>query len=66
MTIKVTLKDGRVFEQKLFHLDQDKWFSLAFDYRAHPEIPDTIDFDECAAVIDENGVDLLAKWTAPK
>lgn len=57
-TVTVTLKDGTVIKDDLFHVDIiEQWLDLI-------EHPHPINFDSCSSVVDALGNDLLKQWTA--
>lgn len=71
--LRVTMKDGRVFEGALFdrsydHKKREGWLDLAVDHTARPEVPEVFLFEECANVVDVESpdVNLLPVWISEK
>lgn len=51
--IRITLKDGRIFDGPLDHWDGiEEFISLAVDHVQHPEIPQVFGFEEIDFVVD--------------
>ena len=68
--LRVVMKDGRIFEGKLFDKSYDAykhdgWFDLVDLVTEHPEVPEVFLFEECASVVDVDSpdVNLLVTWT---